>query len=375
MNRKIVYKFLLLICFAFTGCHSKPNELIFESGIPDSVISAIAKQSFVEQGKEPTIEEIKDRARQVISFIESQGGSVWYKNYRKEFSLPTTGEEYVAEERDVSATQLGYYYIRRNLTGGSNLVRLQCLPNGAKPSPTMDGFCGLANWNAFLVTKDKQYHEEFIKWADLFVSTQQNGKWEWSFDLPSRNLKTPWVSGLTQSVGISLMLRAYQSTHNKNYLDAASKALEWLKLPISKGGVAIPTAHGTWLEEYPDAEQPSHVLNGHMWALFGIWDYFRVTDDPVAKKMFDDGIRIIKADIDKYDVGFWVVYAQTNRVDNLKGNYMAFVIQQLKVLYAITGDHFFDTYSRKWESYQNQDALFIHIATDEFLKSSMTTIK
>lgn len=239
----------------------------------------------------------------------------------------------------------------------------------------MDGFCGLANWNAFLLTKDKKYHDAFIEWADLFVRTQHDGKWEWSFDLPSRNLKTPWISGLTQSLGVSLLLRAYQSTHNERYLQAAIKAFQWLKRPISSGGVAILGDGGTWFEEYPDAGNPSHVLNGHMWALFGIWDYFRVTGDPTAKKMFEDGTRVIKTNIDKYDVGYWVVYAQTNRVDNVKGNYMAFIIQQLKVLYAISGDSFFDKYSRKWEKYQKEDALFIHMAAENFLKSPVAMAK
>lgn len=176
--------------------------------------------------------------------------------------------------------------------------------------------------------------------------------------MPSRDQKALWISEITQSLGVSLLLRAYQNTHDERYSKAASNAFRWLKLPISSGGVAITTSDGTWFEEYPDAKNPSHVLNGHMWALFGIWDYFRATGDPTAKQMFLDGLRVIKGNIEKYDVGYWAVYVQTNRVDCVNGSYMAFIIQQLKVLHAISGDQFFDEYSRKWGRYQQEDAFF-----------------
>ncbi len=201
------------------------------------------------------------------------------------------------------------------------------------------------------------------------MRTQKNGRWEWDIDVDARGIKAPWISGLTQSLGISLLLRAYQTTHNKAYLNTAQKALQWFKLPISKNGVAFQTNKGTWYEEYPNVKEPSHVLNGHMWALFGLWDYYRVTGDKTVKKMFFDGISVIKENIKNYDLGYWVVYAGTNRLDAMKGNYMAFVIEQMKVLYAITGDQFFNTYSNKWADYQKNDAYFVHMAVENFLKS------
>lgn len=85
--------------------------------------------------------------------------------------------------------------------------------------------------------------------------------------------------------------------------------------------------------------------------------------------MFLNGISVIKADINNYDIGYWVVYASTNRVDAMKGNYMGFVIKQMKVLNVITGVNFFNQYSNKWDGYKKNDPLFVHMVVENFLKT------
>lgn len=348
--------------------------------IPSTVISQIITQSLLpkaELNKKSSVQEsdlteqmIKSRTLMVMKYLQSTGGGNWYTNYSKEFSAPATGELFTAQTKHMTDKTLGYYYIHRPLNSAQDILAFQCLAKDSKAkSPTMDGFCGIANYQAFLFTKEQRYYTTFMKWANHFVERQNDGKWEWSIDVPARGIKAPWISGLSQSVGISLLLRAYQSTHDEKYLNAATKAMKWLALPISKDGVAMYTDEGTWFEEYPNKADPSHVLNGHIWALFGIWDYYRVTGDPKAKELFDNGIKVIKATINHYDTGFWVVYAASNNVDYIKGNYMAFMIQQMKVLYSITGDEFFNTYSKKWNTYQTTSSLFIHIVVNSFMSS------
>lgn len=339
--------------------------------IPQTVISSIVNQTFAitNHNAKPTSSDIALRTEQINQYLLSVGGNNWYKNYMDKMGFPTRGEAYVAETEGVTDNKLGYYYIHRPLISGDNLLAFTCLPEPKTPSPTMDAFCGLANYGAYKLTNEQRYYDTFLKWADLFVNIEKNGRWEWPMDIPARGIKSPWISGLTQSVGVSLLLRAYQSTNDKKYLNLATKAFKWIELPVKKGGITIETEKGAWYEEYPNLKEPSHVLNGHMWALFGLWDYYRVTGDPTAKKMFERGIEVIKANIENYDIGYWVVYASTNRVDCIEGNYMGFVIQQIKVLYAITGDDFFNKYSRKWDNYQKNDAFFVHMVVENFLKS------
>ena len=35
--------------------------------------------------------------------------------------------------------------------------------------------------------------------------------------------------------------------------------------------------------------------------------------------MFREGLEVLKAEFDRYDVGYWVVYDQLNRVDVVNG--------------------------------------------------------
>ncbi len=180
----------------------------------------------------------------------------------------------------------------------------------------------LSNWDAFLLTGNEDFRDRFLEHARLLRSRQSDGRWDWQMEIPTRGLKAPWISGMTQSLGVSVFLRAYQLTGEQDYLTRATNAFKWLREPVSSGGVAIRTNEGTWYEEYPNANVPSHVLNGHIWALFGIWDYFRATRDPDAARMFMEGISILKSEINRYDVGHWVVYDQLNQVDMVKGFYL-----------------------------------------------------
>lgn len=212
----------------------------------------------------------------------------------------------------------------------------------------------LANWERFLLTNDKRYYEAFLKQADWLANNQENGKWYYRFDWQAHTLmKNPWTSSIAQGQGISVLVRAFQSTNDKKYLEKAEAAFAILTTPIVGGGVAYATDKGIWYEEYPNAEKPSHVLNGHIWALFGIWDLYRVTGSGAARKAFDEGVAVIKADIAKYDTGYWVLYEQQRFfvVDIL---YMDLLIKELKALYAITKEPVFLDYLTRWETYRRE---------------------
>lgn len=314
---------------------------------------------------------LQKRTLEVKQWLASVGGDTWYKNYLKQFGAPTTAEELTtATMIGLSEKKLGLYYIRAIPVSPTSMTALSCSAPKFDDNPTLKAFCALGNWNAAMIFNDKESLEKFRLWANWFLKNQTDGKWQWSFDLPSRNQKAPWISGLTQSLGISVLLREYQLSGDKRYLDAATNALKWINKPISEGGIRFKTSRGAWYEEYPDAANPSHILNGHMWALFGIWDYYRVTGSRLAKTMFDDGVSALAAEIHKYDIGYWSVYAQTNRVDTVTGAYQQFIIEQLRVIYAITGETSFEKIADKWADGLANDRLFLNNAAKDFLKAN-----
>jgi hypothetical protein len=315
----------------------------------------------------------------VLGWLPTVGGERWFENYVKQFGPPRTHCILKFQGDDVIGPVLQHYYLHHPVRGNRLLAEPECFVSlgdkygiADRFTPTMVAQMALANWDAHLVTGHERYRSRFMEHADLLLANQADGRWNWQIEISSRGLKAPWISGMTQSLGISVLLRAYQLTTDVAYLNAASTALAWMRKPLSSGGVAIRTYSGTWYEEYPNAERPSHVLNGHIWALFGIWDYFRVTRDPEAARMFREGVDALRAEVGRYDVGYWVVYDQLNRADMVNGFYMSFIIEQLKALYAITGDRELRRLARKWTGYQQRHTLFAQMAFREYRKATET---
>lgn len=192
------------------------------------------------------------------------------------------------------------------------------------------------------------------------MKNQSEGKWCYHFDINSRGLKAPWTSAMAQGQGISILLRAWQLTGNLECFKVAQKAFSILEIPVDQGGVLYKEKSSLWFEEYPDQINPTHVLNGHLWTLFGIWDMYRVTEDQNVLKLFMDGVSAVISDIDKYDTGYWVKYDQKSPAI-VNGLYMGFQIEQLKVIYAITHDSVFLNYIDKWTKYQKNKWNFLRI--------------
>ena len=68
-----------------------------------------------------------------------------------------------------------------------------------------------------------------------------------------------------------------------------------------------------WYEEYPSLEnEPPHVLNGFIFALFGLYDYYKATESEEALELFNQGIKTLKEKINLWDMGFWSRYDLTD---------------------------------------------------------------
>ena len=79
---------------------------------------------------------------------------------------------------------------------------------------------------------------------------------------------------------------------DEKYQRAAEKAFVALTRPIAEGGVLFEDeAKNLWIEEYL-VDPPTHILNGFMWALWGVFDFWLARGDASAKEIFDRGVRL-----------------------------------------------------------------------------------
>ena len=231
---------------------------------------------------------------------------------------------------------------------------------GLQYNPIATAQYGLGNYNLFCHTGKQEHRRKFLIAADWLVSNLEKnraGLWVWNhhFDWEYRTpLKAPWYSALAQGQGISILVRAYSETSNDIYLNAAQRAFESFLKSMDKGGVTYLDEDGhTWFEEYI-VSPPTHILNGFIWASWGIYDYFLVTGEPVAQKLFNQAVRTLVTNLRRYDAGFWSLYEQSGtRLKMLSSPFYHHLhIVQLEVLHRLTEENIFRQYAKRWEGYR-----------------------
>src|SRR5208337_2929594 len=198
-------------------------------------------------------------------------------------------------------------------------------------------------------------------WLAANLERNAHGLWVWNhhFDWEYRNtLKAPWYSGLAQGQGVSLLLRAYTQTRCAKYQQAAEQAFAALTKPIAEGGVLFEDdERNLWIEEYL-VDPPTHILNGFMWALWGVFDYWLARSDALAKNIFDRGVETLVQNLPRFDTGYWSLYEQSGyeqsgaRLKMLASPfYHQLHIVQLRVMSDLTGDARFTSVAERWEGY------------------------
>ena len=223
---------------------------------------------------------------------------------------------------------------------------------------------GLGNYNLYKRTADAEAHGKFLRASDWLCSRLEanaNGVHVWNhhFDWEYRQtLKSPWYSGLAQGQGISLLVRAHAETGNREYLDAATRAFQAFLTDMSEGGVTFQDAErNVWLEEYI-VSPPTHILNGFIWASWGVYDYFLATGSREAMQLFAAAVKTLEANLPRYDLGFWSRYELSGTLLPMIASafYHRLHVTQLRVMYRITSETIFDSYATRWQAYAGSNA-------------------
>lgn len=230
---------------------------------------------------------------------------------------------------------------------------------GLRYNPIAIAQYGLGNYNLFRRSGAADRRVKFLRVADWLVENlEQNpaGQWVWNhhFDWEYRTpLKAPWYSALSQGQGVSLLLRAHQETGLPAYLTAAQRAFATFLTGTAQGGVTYVDPEGyTWFEE-TIVDPPTHILNGFLWAAWGVHDYALVHQDDAARRLFDEAVRTLRAHLAGFDAGFWSLYewSGTRMMMLASPFYHRLHIVQLRVMHRLTGELIFDEYARRWQGH------------------------
>ena len=230
---------------------------------------------------------------------------------------------------------------------------------GLQYNPIAIAQWGLGNYNLFLRTHDEARKRKFLAASDwLCGHLEPNrfgiGVWNHHFDWEYRTpLKAPWYSGLAQGQGISLLVRAYRETGNRVYLETADRAFTSFLKPTDEGGVISCDERGAvWIEEYI-VSPPTHILNGFLWAAWGVYDYYLASQNNSAQSLFASAVHTLRDNLDRYDLGFWSLYelSGTRLPMVASAFYHRLHVVQLRIMNGLTGDEIFARYADRWENY------------------------
>jgi heparosan-N-sulfate-glucuronate 5-epimerase len=230
---------------------------------------------------------------------------------------------------------------------------------GLQYNPIAIAQWGLGNYNLYRRTQSPVRREKLLaasEWLCRHLEQNPQGLWVWNhhFDWEYRTtLKSPWQSGLAQGQGISLLLRAHAVTGEVRFLDAANRAFQTFLESTDDGGVCFTDERGDlWFEEYI-VSPPTHILNGFIWAIWGIHDYYFATGNPSARSLIARSVQTLGKNLERYDLGFWSLYEESGTRLPMVASpfYHRLHIVQLRVMHRLTGEQMFADYADRWEGY------------------------
>jgi heparosan-N-sulfate-glucuronate 5-epimerase len=164
------------------------------------------------------------------------------------------------------------------------------------------------------------------------------GAWLEAEDYPHTfRMRGPWLSAMAQGHCASVLVRLHLATGREDFAEGARRALAPMEVPTEEGGAMAPLAGRPFPEEYPTTPA-SYVLNGAIYALFGVYDVGVGLGDDTARRMFDGFVNTLAANIRRWDLGYWSLYDLYPHpgVSNVaSASYHALHVNQLRVLNAL----------------------------------------
>jgi hypothetical protein len=207
----------------------------------------------------------------------------------------------------------------------------------------------LGHWDQWSIKKNEQDKQAFQCLCDWLVKHQEpNGAWDtWQVLRGEQQLR---YSAMTQGQALSALSRAWNLTQDRKYVEAATRAFKFMQVPIQQGGVTYFEPDGVFLEELP-CEPRNTILNGWIFALFGLYDFGLVADNVEVQTVFERSLDTLAKHLPQYESGYWSYYNTQGLLSS--PFYHNLHIHQLGALALISINPVFSEYQQHWRAFQN----------------------
>jgi hypothetical protein len=205
----------------------------------------------------------------------------------------------------------------------------------------------LRQLSTYVMTDRAAYLDRARTIADALIAAgieADGGLWiPYEFDFNLHGLKSdvmraPWYSAMAQGQVLSLVSRLYALTGERRYLDDANSVFQSFVVLGKRAGPWVTWVEDRylWLEEYPGSP-PDHTLNGFIFALYGVYDYFEISQSASAERIFQAGLTTIDHYLPDFrNPGGISNYCLLHRA--LSEKYHHIHVAQLRELTKMTGD-------------------------------------
>jgi hypothetical protein len=169
----------------------------------------------------------------------------------------------------------------------------------------------LAHWDRYLRTGGEDSRQTLLAAAEYLMRTsdrEESHSLRLRAELPGAG-HVGQLSAMFQGEAISVLCRAWWATKASRYLDAAIACLAPFGVPVERGGVLghVSACRYPWYEEHT-AQPLRHILNGMIYALWGLRDLVVTADHCPARRLFEAGVESVAAVLPRFDTGFWSWY-------------------------------------------------------------------
>ena len=256
---------------------------------------------------------------------------------------------------------LGAFFVPDELRGYFNSMEEKvakqnhCLGKGIMPSyvnskgkeyvfPVAVIQYGLGCYDLYLRTGNPLYKQKFIECSDWIIQKQnENGSIpNFIDDHPDKPF-----GAMCQGEAASLLTRAFKETQEPIYIENAKKALQFMLLDVEKGGTTIYDDNRAYLLEFTFRKP---VLNGWIFAFFGVYDYLLIDRCSEFEKKYDLLLSSIIDTLPLFDCKYWSMYDLAGRITS--PFYHNLHIAQLEALFLVSGNKTIENYLKKWKSYK-----------------------
>jgi hypothetical protein len=231
-------------------------------------------------------------------------------------------------------------------------------PIGFQRNPVTTTLQANEFYDKYKKNNDESSKTYFLNNANWLVDNAINKGYysllQYDFPLPIYNFEPPWFSAMANGLALQVLIKAHEITLDSKYLITAKSLLNAFFIEVEDGGITYKDSSDEWwYEEYASNDKNakiSRVLNGMLFTVLGIYDYFKYTGDPDAKLLFEKGVNSIKKELYKYNDNGYSYY---DILGNPSNNYHQIHIDLTKQLYDLTGETILNDYHELWKRYSS----------------------